>query len=43
VRPWALQNVQQGETHFQMEDGEGTSSRWNTLRSMRVLDWFRET
>ena len=23
-----------------MEDGEGKPSRWNTLRAMRVLDWF---
>ncbi len=37
---WPLQNVHAGETHFQMEDGEGKPSRWNTLRAMRVLDWF---
>lgn len=37
---WPLQNVIQGETHFEMEDGEGSPSRWNTLRAMRVLDWF---
>jgi hypothetical protein len=37
---WPLQNVHQGETHFEMEDGEGEPSRWNTLRAMRVLDWF---
>ena len=37
---WPLQNVHEGEAHFQMEDGEGQPSRWNTLRSMRVLDWF---
>ena len=35
-----LQNVHEGEAHFQMEDGEGKPSRWNTLRAMRVLDWF---
>ena len=23
-----------------MDDGEGQPSRWNTLRAMRVLDWF---
>ena len=28
-----------GEAHFEMEDGEGQPSRWNTLRAMRVLDW----
>ena len=39
---WPLQNVHEGEAHVQMEEGEGTPSRWNTLRSMRVLDWFRQ-
>ena len=37
---WPLQNVHAGESHFEMEDGEGRPSRWNTLRAMRVLDWF---
>jgi hypothetical protein len=37
---WPLQNVHAGAVHFQMEDGEGTPSRWNTLRALRVLDWF---
>jgi hypothetical protein len=37
---WPLQNVLEGETHLQMEDGEGMPSRWNTLRAMRVLDRF---
>ncbi len=37
---WPLQNIHEGEAHFQMEDGEGTPSRWNTLRATRVLDWF---
>ncbi len=37
---WPLQNVYAGEAHFQMEDGEGRPSRWNTLRALRVLDWF---
>ena len=23
-----------------MDDGDGLPSRWNTLRAMRVLDWF---
>ena len=39
---WPLRNVHAGEVHFQMEDGEGTPSRWNTLRAMRVLDWFAQ-
>ncbi len=37
---WPLQNVHAGEVHVEMEDGEGMPSRWNTLRAMRVLDWF---
>jgi hypothetical protein len=37
---WPLQNVHEGESHFEMEDGEGQPSRWNTLRAMRVLEWF---
>ncbi len=39
---WPLQNVHEGEAHFQMEDGEGKPSRWNTLRAMRVLHWFAQ-
>jgi len=37
---WPLQNVHEGESHIEMEAGEGTPSRWNTLRALRVLDWF---
>ena len=37
---WPLQNVHAGETHVQMEGDEGEPSRWNTLRALRVLDWF---
>jgi len=37
---WPLQNVHEGESHFEMEEGEGRPSRWNTLRAMRVLNWF---
>lgn len=36
---WPLENTHQGPTHFQMEGPDGFPSRWNTLRSMRVLDW----
>jgi hypothetical protein len=39
---WPLQNVYAGEAHFEMEAGEGKPSRWNTLRAMRVLDWFAQ-
>jgi hypothetical protein len=40
---WPLQNVHPGATHFALEDGEGRPSRWNTLRAMRVLDWFTQS
>lgn len=37
---WPVQNVHEGDAHIQMEGAEGTPSRWNTLRAMRVLEWF---
>jgi hypothetical protein len=37
---WLLQKVHEGATYFDMDDGEGKPSRWNTLRALRVLDWF---
>src|ERR1019366_2238132 len=37
---WRLQNVHEGDTHFEMEAGEGQPSRWNMVRALRVLDWF---
>jgi hypothetical protein len=37
---WPLQNVHEGAVYFEMDDGEGKPSRWNTLRALRVLDWF---
>ncbi len=37
---WPLQNVHAGKSHVQLDDGEGKPSRWNTLRALRVLDWF---
>jgi hypothetical protein len=38
---WPLQNVHEGDSHIQMDDGDGKPSRWNTLHAMRVLDWAR--
>jgi hypothetical protein len=26
--------------HFSMEGGDGHPSRWNTLRALRVLNWY---
>ena len=37
---WALENPHRGAVYFDMDDGEGKPSRWNTLRAMRVLDWY---
>ena len=37
---WPLQNVHEGKEAVRMEDGDGKPSRWNTLRALRVLDWF---
>ncbi len=39
---WPLQNIRAGASHIVMEDGEGTPSRWNTLRAMRVLAWAEQ-
>jgi hypothetical protein len=36
---WLLENTHPGEVHFELEDGDGTPSRWNTLRALRVLRW----
>ncbi|OLD02198.1 hypothetical protein AUG19_07395 [archaeon 13_1_20CM_2_54_9] len=37
---WPLQNTYPGQTHFNMDEGDGKPSRWNTLRAMRVLGWY---
>jgi hypothetical protein len=37
---WPLENPHAGEVHFEMEDSAGKPSRWNTLRALRVLDWY---
>ena len=38
---WPLQNRHPGKEHFTMEPGSGKPSRWNTLRALRVLRWYR--
>jgi hypothetical protein len=38
---WPLQNPHPGKEHFRMEEGPGKPSRWNTLRALRVLRWYR--
>jgi hypothetical protein len=37
---WLLENTHRGDVHFSLED-DGTPSRWNTLRAMRVLRWYQ--
>jgi hypothetical protein len=37
---WLLENTHPGRVHFTMEAGDGEPSRWNTLRALRVLDWY---
>jgi len=36
---WLLENTHRGRVYFQLEDGDGRPSRWNTLRALRVLSW----
>jgi hypothetical protein len=40
---WVLENTHRGKVHFAMEDGDGRPSRWNTLRALRVLDWYERS
>jgi hypothetical protein len=39
---WLLEHTHQGRVHFMLEDGDGSPSRWNTLRAMRVLRWYEQ-
>jgi hypothetical protein len=39
-KTWLLENTHPGEVHFTLEEGDGKPSRWNTLRALRVLDWY---
>ncbi len=39
---WPLENSHAGKAHFQMDQGDGEPSRWNTLRAMRVLRWYEQ-
>jgi alpha/beta hydrolase fold len=39
---WPLENPHPGELHFEIDEGDGKPSRWNTLRAMRVLRWYEE-
>ncbi|GAA4709214.1 hypothetical protein [Phytohabitans rumicis] len=37
---WLLDRIHPGRVHFALEGGVGQLSRWNTLRALRVLDWW---
>jgi hypothetical protein len=37
---WLLDRVYPGRVHFALEGDVGQPSRWNTLRALRVLDWW---
>lgn len=37
---WALENPHPDQLDVAMDPGESRPSRWNTLRALRVLDWY---
>ncbi|MEO8450851.1 MAG: hypothetical protein ABI647_13720 [Gemmatimonadota bacterium] len=37
---WALHDPHEDPVQLDMEDSAGKPSRWNTLRALRVLDWY---
>ena len=37
---WALDKQHPGKMPVGVDDGEGRPSRWNTLRALRVLNWY---
>jgi hypothetical protein len=37
---WPLDNQHPGRMAVEVDEGEGHPSRWNTLRALRVLDWY---
>jgi len=37
---WLLEHTHPGAVHFSLEDGDGRPGRWNTLRALRVLNWY---
>ena len=40
-RRWPMEATYPGVMPVEMDNGEGRPSRWNTLRALRVLNWFR--
>jgi hypothetical protein len=39
---WPMNGLHPDRISFAMETGIGKASRWNTLRALRVLDWYRK-
>jgi hypothetical protein len=37
---WLLDRIHSGRVHFAFDGDVGQPSRWNTLRALRVLDWW---
>lgn len=37
---WLLEHQHPGTMPVEVDEGEGRPSRWNTLRALRVLDWY---
>lgn len=37
---WLLENRHPGTMAVEVDEGEGLPSQWNTLRALRVLDWY---
>jgi len=35
-----ISDTHSGAVHFRFEEPDGTPSRWNTLRALRVLRWY---
>jgi hypothetical protein len=40
---WPLDRIHPGAVFFELEGDVGAPSRWNTLRALRVLDWWNGT
>jgi hypothetical protein len=39
---WLLENTHPGAVHFALEQGDNQPGRWNTLRALRVLNWYEK-
>jgi len=40
---WLIDRIHPGRVHFDIEGPAGTASRWNTLRALRILQWWDAT